>query len=180
LINKAPLNIYVDFEIKRWFSEHEISPSEFFESAWNQYVDSDVDTKSKILIGKISILRTDIKRLEDELEETTGKRFEQLTILDSPIIDMRSREEQGMEALYKALSDDQKRVLDGKATFSHMSMTNVENWIDARKQDFGLVLPTRKVLEKLRDNGHAQSLCAEKDGHAQSLCAEKKAEGAPN
>lgn len=161
-MTKQHLNICVEPEIKRWFAEHHISPSQFFFSAWNQYIDSDVDTKSKIIIGRISILESEIKRLDDELEKTVGKRYKQLSLMESSPIDMKTKEDVGIEALYNALNDDQKRVLEGKSTFSHLTMTHIENWIDARKEDFGLMLPTRMILQKLKDNGDAHNLCAHK------------------
>jgi len=162
--DKSPLNIYVSTDVKQWFKEHNISPSQFFESAWSQYIDSDIDTKAKILIGRITLLDRETKKLDEELYKTVGKYYKQLSLLESSGLDMRSKEQVGLESLYNAMSEDQKRVLAGKVTWPALTMTHVENWVEARKEDFGLLLPTRLILEKLRNNGTAQALCADKEG----------------
>lgn len=154
--DKIAVSLYIPRPVRQWFHEHDMELSAFFLEAFSVYIDGDVDAKSKIIGNQIRTHLGEVKRLEEEYEECTGKKWEQCTLETVPTTTIRSKEDEGLHKLYRAMSEDQKHVLRGRAVFSDMTMAHVRNWIEARKDDFDLMISTDKVIEKLKDNGFSE------------------------
>jgi hypothetical protein len=46
-------------------------------------------------------------------------------------------------------------------TFEGTTMAQVESWIDTRKADFNLMLPTRIILDRLKNGGEKHAVAAD-------------------
>jgi len=152
-MTKVHLNLNVEPEVKRWFKEHGIGASDFFDSAWHQYIESDVDTQAQLLVNRLQTLEGEKERLSQELHKITGKTLEDFIGAGSAVLDMKTKEQQNLARLYGSMNDDQHRVLAGKKSYNGLTMMHVENWIEARKADFGLLMPSQMIIEKLKNNG---------------------------
>ena len=156
-MSKVHLNLNVDPEVKRWFKEHGIGASDFFDSAWHQYIESDIDTQAQMLVNRLQTLEGEKERLSQELHKITGKTLEDFIGTGIAVLDMKTKEQQNLARLYGSMNEDQQRVLAGKKSFNVLTMTQVQNWIEARKADFGLMMPSQMIIEKFRNNGGAKA-----------------------
>ncbi len=153
ILAKIHIDLTVSPEIPKWAKKNGIVLSHFFEEAWKTYIAGDTEVKTKITVNRILALSRERDDLIKDLELETGKKFEQLRLetIQSPTI--RTSEDSGLGRLYRAMSEDQKKVLAGKDIFSDLTITHVRNWIDARKEDFDILMPTDMIIEKLKNNG---------------------------
>ena len=146
----------VDPEIRQWFKDNDVGVSEFLETAWHHYIESDMDTRARIIVNRMQSLHAEEQKLGVQLRQLTGKSLDDYLQADAPL-DLKDQETKNLERMWRAMSRDQRAVVKGHHLIGErLSMHQVESWVDARKSDFNLILSTKKVIDRLRNDGFGE------------------------
>ena len=115
-----------------------------------------MDTRARIIVNRMQSLHAEEQKLGVQLRQLTGKSLDDYLQADAPL-DLKDQETKNLERMWRAMSRDQRAVVKGHHLIGErLSMHQVESWVDARKSDFNLILSTKKVIDRLRNDGFGE------------------------